>query len=169
MSVSCYAAGLPIVVLTILLTDLKIPGICIGLFAYQLFTLLAFIFRICRLDIAQEIENAMVRVDESAAVEQDQVVVATPVSLYTEGISEFEKVVATARANEGENGAPTHTDEEEENGATTRTNEESEDEVVNTKHSTEQRSATKDAKWIISSLFGAVLSFLIFSTISFIK
>ena len=65
MVITCYVFGAPIILGTTFLTDLKIYGIYIGFFAFTLLNLVAITVRVCRMDLAEEVEKSVERVDET--------------------------------------------------------------------------------------------------------
>ena len=73
MSIACYVIGLPIILVTIFLTDLKVTGIFIGVTIVALIMVITASVKIWKVDIDKEIGKSMKRASNSKGKQSDRV------------------------------------------------------------------------------------------------
>ena len=73
MSIVCYLIGLPIILITIFLSDLKVSGIYLGAIVVDLIMIVTPTLKIWTLDIDKEINNSKERVDGDKGKSRDSV------------------------------------------------------------------------------------------------
>ena len=72
MSIACYGVGLPVVILLIFFTDLKVLGIIASWMISDLIIITAALFKISKIDISKEIERTRLRVTTNSLKEADE-------------------------------------------------------------------------------------------------